>query len=819
MTFRTISEHAPTGYSHTKVSNNSYDPVYGRNIPFPTRFSVYIEKIPEADGSQTIVENRSPSEIIGNKLYLWHRPLTSVSGIPTTITVSNGTLDTSSTNARQAYIVFSTLPTVDFTVTYTAAPDCITASHINNLQNDMMEVQKVLGPTSLTGYPGIRNLAFGLFDNPLDANLSGVAQRAIYLGHLGQNITIGSTDDPALSSSLGTRHTVQIGRETDAAVFDVTGFTITQSNPLYTSKIILGNRTGDILYYKGQISGSGPISIGGPEWPGFSGIVYTTQMTGAYYDNSMLRVHGDVSVMGNVKAIGSITILTATGTTSVVMGDWSVRDELFVDGTSHLNGPTETNRLEVNNHLYVDGNIILNDQLGNGANGQSLVDNLDCSEIAHSYKTVTKKRLPYSVIDGPFTLGQVAPKLTTYSPYYTLDRTQLVGEIFSITGLVNANAGPSGEHPNVIQLNLNTDIVSGSYGTTGNNGGVWSPAIMDPGMLWIYSMAGASAGFNSPIYGYTFESGNASKLLKLNVLCPEMVEPRATTNDSIMLYNPHNITYSFLSAVGGAAPTFQVSGSNAFPFKVAFDDEVRVMTSPTANISLSTALDRSVSGHLGSIKTGVAYIFASQSGTDPENPPVFKPRPVPYRMPYEAVVGEVVASYNGSTWSILETTSYRPGAVYDSLWVPIVGTTAVADHSGRYIPYLSTSSDPLKMYFQHQLGPDLDLTMSNMDLYLGKRATTLTATGYNATHTNLRSFQGGDIRAGFGDGAFLRMPLSSNRNSSVGTTQRDASVFYLDGKVIGIQMTPNLVAGIQTGAGAQITSAFDHLRLVIRRDV
>jgi len=818
MPFKNISDHAPTGVSHTKVSSNSYDPVYGRNTPYPYRFSVYVNKIPETDGSQSVVEYRIPGDLVGNRLYLWHRPLTTAAGTVTSITVSNGTLDTTATNAKQGYIVFSTLPTVNFTVSYVAAPDCISAVHINSLQDDVMELQKSVGPANLTGWPGLKNLSYGIFDTPVDANLTGVATRSVYLSHLNQNIVIGSTNDASLVASLGTQHNIQLGRATDSLTVDVTGLTITQSNALYSTRIQLGTRTGDNLTYKGTLSGAGPLIVGGPEWSIYSGVVFSTALTGSFYSGSMLRIHGDASFMGNVKAYGNITIVNTTGTTSTVMGDWTVRDELFVDGATHLNGDTDTNRLEVNNHLYVDGNIILNNQIGS-SNGQSLVDNLDPSEIAVSYKTVTKKRLPYSVVDGCFNLSQVSPKLTAYSPFYSLSGNKLAGDLFTITGKVNAASGPSGEHPNVIQLNLNSKIVSGTYiGTTGTLDGVWCPGLMNPGDMWIYITQGQAAGFNAPIYGYTFQTGNLQYCLGLNVMVPELVEPRPTTNDVALIYNPNNIPYNFVGAAGGASPTFQVSGSATFPFKVAFDDEVRVMTSNTANISLSTALSRSISGQPGTVQTGIAYIFAALTGTDPENPPMFKARPVPFRMPGETVIGEVVASWNGSSWSVLDTVSYRPGGVYDSCWMPILGSVGVTQHSGRFIPQLATTGNPVNIYFQHQLGPDLNLSMSNIDLYLGKFSTTGINTGFSATVTDLFSFAGMDSRAGFGNGGFLRVPLNGARTSA-SSSARDASIFYLDGKLIGLQLTPGLIDGIQTGSGSSVGPTFDHLRLVMRRDV
>ena len=566
MTFDNFGSHAPTGYSHTKVSSNSYDPTYGRDIPFPNKLSVHIRKIDQADGSQSVVEQRTTADLIGNRLYLWHRPLVDTLGGTVDITIGGGgspVLNELATNVKQGYIVFSSLPTSNFTVSYLAAPDCITTWHVNNLQDEVMELQKTLGPTDLTGFPGLRNLAYGTFDSPANTTLATVAQRAIYLSHLNSNITIGSSDDPSVTAIYGSSHGITIGRSSDYVNFNVTGFKITQTNSSTPAIIELGTLTGDKITYKGTLSGAGQLTIGGSEWSNYSGIIFTTGLTGSFYTGSMLRVHGDVSVMGRIQSIGGIIVNTATGETSEILGDFSVRDELYVYGQTHLIGDTDTNKLEVNDHIYLDGNLIANNSFG-----QSLVDGLDCSEIAHTYKTVTRKRIPYSVIDGPFNTNQVSPKLTAYSPFYSLNNSKCAGELFTITGIVNAPSGPSGEHPNIIQLNLSTQVVTGTLGTTGTVNGVWCKALHDPGQLWMYVRKGSSVGFNTPLYGYTIESGNTTSIVKLNVFSPELVEPRPTTNDEVVLYNPYNVPYNFVKVTDGANPIFSISGSSSISVKI-----------------------------------------------------------------------------------------------------------------------------------------------------------------------------------------------------------------------------------------------------------
>lgn len=926
MAYFPFSTHAPTGDSQKFViSPNPYTDK-GKNTAYPVKYSVYVNKLSELDGAQTVTENRTTDDLIGNRLYLWHRPMTSADGVPLTITVQGGgspVLDTNATNAKSAYVVFTSLPTADFSVTYIAVPDYLNAWHLNTLQDDVMELQKNVGISSVTGSASLKNLAFATFDIPNDANYTGIAQRAVYLSHLAQNIVIGSTNDASLAASLGVNHRIQLGRSTDAVVVDTTGFHIAQSNGTLTSQITLGSRTGDLITYKGQLSGEGPITIGGLGWAnigatdwasrGYSGTVFSSGLTGSFYSGSMLRVHGDVAVNGQLRANGALTIVTSTGTTSVVLGDWTIQDELYVYGVSHLNGPTEANTINAHNNINLDGNLVMNNTLGAGGNGQGLVDNLDCSEVAHSYKTISRKRLNYSVVDGSHVTYQYGPKMTTYAPHYALNRSGLVGEIIVLTGSVNAPSGPSGAHPNVVQLNVHWPITSGTCGPlsgvfqllnrfSGSWSGVWDPGFMDPGSAWIKIVEGTAKGFTAPIYGYRIEevAGRATTIIntvrpqgsiikKINVFCPELVEPRPSTNDVAIIYNPNTIPYDFILSAGGNAPSFSVKASNDFPFKVAFEDEVRVMKTTTPYLSMSDALNKSIYGMTANtIRTGIAYIFASANNTDPESPPLFKARPVPFRMPNETVIGEVVASIDaaGTNWTILDTVSYRPGGVYDSSWLPILSGDCLPDyHSGRYIANLSLTGMNTNFrtapvyYFQHHLGPDVDIYNINAQLYLASpHVPEMTGTagfragepylrgyanGYNQTHTNLYSFQGQDSRnVGFVNkaildeqdgrslfnGMFTRIELSAPtfRSDSPGNynsfnepssynynVQRAASICYLDSKIVGLQLLPGLVDSLGTGSWRGIVAgsssipenalgtkrSFEYLRLVMRRDV
>lgn len=862
MPYTLFSSHAPTGLSPKFiVSPNQYSD-NGRNIGYPSKYSVYVNKISEADGSTVVTETREVSELVGNRLYLWHRPITKSDGTVTTISIGGGgapVLDNASTNAKSGYIVFSTIPTSQFTVTYIAAPDCITASNLNTIQDDVMELQKTIGLLSNTGTASIRNVAYGIFNSPSDATVSGVVPNAVYLSHLARNIVIASSDDPSLTGTLGNSHTIQIGRSNDEVIVQGTGLHLVQPSSTRSLNVTLGTRTGDVITYKGQFSGAGPVTIGGPEWSniggvewasrGYSGVVLSEALTGSYYSGAMLRVHGDVAVMGGIKSVGQLVVITETGTTSVVLGDWTVQDELFVYGDTKLNDTSVGNLTVRGDLIALDSNLVCNNLYGD-----STIDGLDCSEIQHTYKTVGKKRINNSVIDGRHTTIDVPPKLDVYSPYYHINNSGLIGEVFCISGSVLSYAVDSVGSAYGVRLyvnNIHLPVVSGTFtgliewtgtteaqlpGTGRSNSGLWSPGLMDPGKLWVKVTDGVGAGYKAPIYGYKIMLADTVDIFGINLYCPDSDGYTLQAGDNVIIYNPGTLPYNFITAQGGASPTFIVEASPESPLRLAFDEEVRVLNNSTASLSMYDALVKSMVDLPASDPTGIAYIFAQARGTDPENPPTFKARATPFRMPNEVVMGEVVARYNLGTWDILDTICYRPNGLYDSGWIPLQSGCRAGLNSGRMIPEVgSTANSALgrKAYFQHYLGPELDSTNLNIDFYLASVPTYPTRTltgplaGFNQTHSDLYSFHGQDHGASFGNtgpsGRFVRMPLQSTKTST--TDPRHASMFYLDSRVVGVNFGDTLTYDTPTGSisrDAGLNKApknFQYARLVMRRDV
>jgi hypothetical protein len=819
MTYPIFSSNAPTGEDAKRVVSTNSNGPNGRVVGYPTNLDVYVQHLANSDGSMSVIETREVSNIVGNKLYLYHRPIVNMDGTPTDITVSAGTLDASSTNSSQAYVIFTSLPTSTFTVSYTATPDCDLTWSVNNLQNSVMEIEKVLGPNGDVTYPGIKNLKLGLFNNPTGDIAYGVLNDGVYLSHLNADIQISSSDDPTLRLTRGTGHTIQLGNGFDNILVDTDNFTIDTSAGATDTSMTFGDSTGDTITWKGSASGAGWLAVGGPEYAFYSG---TAPLGGGgfthdYYSGSALRVHGDTSFLGDVKAYGTITIVTTTGETSVVLGDWTVRDELFVEGVSHLIGRTETNRLDVQQNLHIDRDIIADNQNGSGGLGQSLVDGLDCSEIVHSYKSVTKSRHANTVISAPLLEGAVSPKNSAIRPWMYLSGDTLVGDQFAITGALNAAASDSGAHPHILQLLMQEEIVKGTYEADINDGtssGVWSPGLMDPNSLRVRMLDGQAQGLDAPIYGYTVEETGNAKITRLNVFLPEAISNPPQTSDSYMLYCPGSVQYNTISTTNGTAPTATINASTTNNLVVSYEDEVRIANSSTV-INITDALVNSISGLVG-VATGIAYIIADSNGVDPENQPLFKALPVSQTMRGQTAIGEVVASYDDPNWSVLESTSYRPNGYYDSSWIPVFEEsgatyTSLGATSGRCSPqFITNTNTPVQLYFNHDLGPALDIGNLSANLYVSTLNTL--SNPWNQTHSPMYSVFGQDYRNtqhGL-SGQLVSVPLGAKSISTA--LDEEASITYLDSTLIGINVNTSILTGLTVNPNPK------YFRLIVNKN-
>jgi hypothetical protein len=199
---------------------------------------------------------------------------------------------------------------------------------------------------------------------------------------------------------------------------------------------------------------------------------------------------------------------------------------------------------------------------------------------------------------------------------------------------------------------------------------------------------------------------------------------------------------------------------------------------------------------------------------DIEANPTVVTRATPFRMPNETIIGEVVATGSDEFgWTIAETTSYRPGGLYDSAWIPIhsgAGTTPRITHSGRVISNFEANATGNQLFFNHNLGAGLNFSDVNTTLYLGSYGSRPTDEIHiNKYRSSVQSMWGHDFRGPVGlSGSFTSMSL--NKDSVANSPE--ASVFFMDGRVIGIQFTDNV---LDAPEGSDVK--FDHLRLVMKR--
>ncbi|RMH13287.1 MAG: hypothetical protein D6698_14215 [Gammaproteobacteria bacterium] len=823
MAYKTFSLHAPTGADPNAkyvVSPNEYAPE-GRTVQFPSKFSIYVVKISTVDGSVQIDgEPHTVDQIVGNRLYLYHRPLVDSAGNITTITASDGTINSAATNAKQGYIEFSSLPTGDFTVTYSAAPDCFSMWQLNNLQDDVMEIQALLGPDNQTGWVGMRHLATTILDKP-NSSLDSLLSRYVSLPHLNQDVRISSTDDNALTGTLGDAHNIYIGLQKDTIALEGTGVRIggTPGTASLFSTIEIGTTTGDKTYFSGTISGNDQVTIGGSDAAvaSYSGVTFDTGLTQAYYDSSMLRVHGDIAGMGDLKVRGTVTITHTTGETSTVLGDFTIRDELFVHGISHLIGPTETNDLTVKRDVTVQGDLVASNLRGRGKNGHTLVDGLDASEVALTYKHVINKNKGHYVISAPRSLEAYAPVETIYHQGATGQGSWVVGDEFIITGFFTQAASSSGAYESILQLQWaagDLPMVSGTvagYAGAGVDSGVFSDGLIDPGSLWIQVRDGNAKGYAAPIFGYTIEQVAGNDITKLNVFTPKQPSQAIAANDTFALYSPGCEHWAYIIP-GSTSSDVKVSGSAEEPLVIGFGDEIRVLTSVTADLDVSNPLFRAYSGMAGNTGDAACYIIASAEGVDEESPPNFYVRPTPFTMPEETAIGEVLGHTvdSGANWSIQQIVCYRPGGRYDSSWIPIHPDNDNIT-GGRVV---SKISSPVKKYFfNHNLGGGIAYSDVSIDLYLASYGTQdADNVRPNQHEPYLRSLWGADNRAEFGlSGSMFRVSLTEQSTSA---TEKEASVFYFDSRLIGIQLTDDVLTAPKETSG----SVPNYLRLVVSRN-
>ena len=344
MSYSQYSIYAYTGNTESiknRIPNNAYDAPSAEYIGFPSKFDVFVNKDNATQGGFPVTETHTLSSLVGDTLYLDHRP-----DQDSAFSSSDGTLDTATLNLSTASIEFSTRPTAEvFSITYTARGDKIWDSHINVLQNAVMAMQTSLGLLSASGGvgTGIVTLPVVTQYDPSDQTeltsvKTNVLPNIVMLGNLEGDIKIGSTSNASLASYGDSGHDIVLGNRVagtaprDNLYIDAKTLAV---NDVATgvSTLTYSSFTGDLVGFSGNTTFASQVTIGGPN-PG-SG-VYSGNVPGgmqSFYDDAMLRVNGAIYFGSDLSGNGAITFNTSTGASLDVIGTINA-DDLIVDNTS-----------------------------------------------------------------------------------------------------------------------------------------------------------------------------------------------------------------------------------------------------------------------------------------------------------------------------------------------------------------------------------------------------------------------------------------------------------------------------------------------------
>lgn len=803
------SQHSSHAYSGDvenikhRVSSNSNAPS-SEQIRWPEKFDLFTNKENSSSVDFSVVESHAPADLVGSTLYLDHRPASDMSGNFGSFTPSDGVIDTGSIDVFNKSIVFSTLPTANpFTVSYTARADKIEDSHVNALQNAVMELERVVGlKTPITGAgSGVATLPILISTDIGELtemqSIQDYLPNAVFTRHLQDDLQIGSTDDsdiPVGNVTITLGATGSISR--DSIIIDADSLTVQATNTanphsLPSGTFIYSSNTGDYVGFSGVSEFASQVTIGksyGALIDSFNDTVPGGDLD-HFYNQAALRVHGGLWFNSGISGVGSIVFITTTGESVQVVGGVHATT-LLIDSTATFNGTTNTVNgewfIQHPGFLRTSNDITMTDK-PDGTHTK--IDGLDASYAAAAIdhhatiKGVVDSSVRHSITE------QHGSDATGNPGYNIVHHPQLGFDMYPVlrgwtfTGLVNFEKAQSGQHHNIILLDCEIDAVgfnhpsdstkSHSLGGGSNPWGSYCTGLFNPGDTWIeFNLGnGDSNKLSYPIYYHTPEALEAGQLTGVNVYIAAdddtFEDGTVLTATEFRLYQPGNVPLDHLQADGdgsfntATAPVVEFGNQTNSDYpntrvslltEEAWDggnavDEQRVLhkrlnAGSVVSVDLTDAFTKSLDGYSPSAAspgTGVAYVFATSrpgnTSTD-ETTLVLRATPTPYGLASQMVykngfnmqpgqhcpVGEVWASTtNGTSWTHVETVSYRTDGFYDSGWVPMVeylsdqSATPVPQKLGRCLPIFesldggsnehATSEGDMHFWVEHNLGP------------------------------------------------------------------------------------------------------------------
>jgi len=795
MPYNQYTDSPITGYDNTilnRVDNNS-NAAGSEESTFPTKFDLFVNKENASLGGFAVTEVHTLSQIAGSTLYLDHRPAVDYTGGIGTFTISNGgIIDTSQTDVIGGSIEFSTLPsTTTFTVSYTAAADKIQDSHLNALQNTVLNIQGVLGvrsPVNGQG-TGIVSLPIVSTFDPVNGteltNIRTLFPEIVLLKHLEENVNIASSTIGAVQGI-----TIAIGSTgvsaRDTIIVDTNSLTIKAADGS-AAVYNIGTSTGEAVNISGvtTIASQTTIGLNNGALLEFEDSVPIGQL--AFYSGAALRVHGGIWFGSGLSGNGNITLNATSGTVVTVTGELDV-ENIEVSDYAIFNGETTLNDLTTINspgYLKTNNDITLQTK-PNGA--PSLIDGLDPSYGAWAVDHPGQNGELLDSIRSPIDSAVVDanPKLAKLHPVYQFYMYPIIAG-WTYTGVTNFNKASLSGDKNILLLSTNMSGIAGVGGGVAQSGD-YCTGLFNPGDTYIeFKDISAADAYSYPIYSHTpFRNGTIVTGLNVYVAADDEALQSNLAGKKYRLYQPGNVPYSHLSGWAGAdaAPTCTFGATNSTDYTystVNFITDVpwaggSSVTNRSAQhkriaansagvaVSVGSALSKSING-ASAAGTGIAYIYAVGTNdiTTNETSIQLKASPTPFGiaspgaqmgspkvLPGQHIpVGEVVASTtDGSTWTVVEVTSYRPKGYYDSCWLPLVNlTTTNIPNYGRCLPFYGASyvydrdsawdSGHYQFWVQHDLGPVSHRGEIDFHIYIANYGTPSFTSNYNSSLTTI----------------------------------------------------------------------------------
>jgi len=555
MVYTQWSNNAQTGgpeSSFQRINQNPNSTIDSEAAYYPTKFDVFVNKENSNLGGYTVVENHNPNEIIGSVLYLNHRIAIGSTGEYDIPVLSDGDINTGLINVFDSSLTFSTVPTANFTVSYTARGDQVHDSHLNALQNSHMSLMDTLGlKAKIDGYgTGLLSEKPCVAFDPTTLGEYEVfdvkVPSAEILPHLKASLKIGGTDNASFpgygSSGITNLYLGASGTTRNDIYIDTDNLRIAAREGVQAGEYIYGMNTGDANIFTGRVDMASQLTVGFQGGALINPLVTSVPAfgTGTFYSGAAIRAHGGIWFGSGLSGYGDITFIPGTGSNVDIEGALEC-DTLTVLGASDFYGQSTWYQ---GGGIYVNhpGNIATNQDVTlddkPGALGPSHIDTLDPSYAKYVIEnppalpgSVTYSVRPAKDVDQT---GQYTPINSKLHPVWGYEMYPMMGG-WTYTGICKYNVAKAvPDHPNILLLETRLHCIgrqrSGSWDDyrnlgQGGNGignrdgffGHYSSGLFEPGDTFVeIKDIGAGSDYSFPIYhheAFVQNPGNANATL------------------------------------------------------------------------------------------------------------------------------------------------------------------------------------------------------------------------------------------------------------------------------------------------------------------